>query len=1353
MLAGSAKRGVGGGRGVRVGGGSMKQQQQSLFAFKGFTKTPHTQIHKTQNIVHKDKEEKGKDKEGVFAEAGRKRDKEEEEEEEDAVIQNDKEDKEDKEEEDEDDLVIVAKKKRRRIVQKGNALRGNTQRAAAAKPRTRARRPAPSAAVLMSDDDEMSNGDDDESEESEYEQDDEDDDDDDDDDDDVVDEEDEEEEEEEEEFTPKRRKPQLSSKRKKTASAATTQRGTGSSRLKTPPSSSATPTTLANRIRTTPTPSTATKRTPYQKAVVAASPLTPATLPASAHDDASQNPEERFVDRYTTPPFSSFMSPTTRRDARGRRPDDADFDCTSLRVPSSFLASLPPAQAQWWKLKAESFDAVMLFKMGKFYEMFEMDAHVGAEHLGLLYMKTDERPHVGFPERSYAAYADRLVQRGFRVDVVEQVETPEQLKERNEERKRKGQKKDNVVMRQKVCVLTKGTLVEAFDECSADAANLLVLCELRPEAGTSQQNYSENETTTGCVTGAVLIDAAAGRIECGAVMDDGPARQELRALVSRSRPVEVVSSPGQLAKETERCLDAALAGRSVLRSTHMAPPPPPPIGSQEVRRHRSYGDEWDTFVAHINKMNDTTDATHASRRCALAVRHALALAESYLQRCLVDVQILSRPTLSPLPGAWGRAVAHLLRDDDDGSVGTAGPQHTQTSATTVSAAVGAMSTMHGDDETATAVAVDEMEMDAAAIMGIELLEPAGGDGGVGGSLLSLIDRTVTAPGRRLLRRWLCSPPCASGAILQRQRAIAALRRGGRGTRLSAALRRLPDLERLLARLQSALVGGGRNASNVVLYEDEGRRRVTLLVSALRGIDALASSLLDDVNHAARDDDDDASGRAAAAPSPRPSSSSPQLLLDRILDPHFWRRAQDAASALDFDWAAAESAGRITPRAGADDAHDEAVAAVSSAEQALHAYLEDVREIVRNRSVHYASVGKDSHLLSVPDVALKRVPGSFIVSSRVKGMTRYMTPELEPLVASLVEARENVEHALQAAFRRNVQLFVDSLTLWRECARRAARLDALCSLAAASDALHCAGEGAACTPRILGSSSSSAPRLAARGLVHPCVALALASNGLSFVPNDVSLGGSDTSDERSMLLTGPNMGGKSTALRMVAVAVVMAQLGMDVAASDMELTPFESLFVRMGASDDIAGGRSTFLVELAETASALRGVSHRRSLAILDELGRGTSTSDGLAIAHAVLRHLASIPGCISLFSTHYHGLATSGSDQHRHVQLRHMELREGANGEIAFLYKLRPGQSEKSYGMNVARLAGVPLSVVNAATSQAALMEQRNNSAAPGGDAKDPLALMSRLLDASCRGDSSSLLSIHGSLLSSPSPL
>lgn len=296
---------------------------------------------------------------------------------------------------------------------------------------------------------------------------------------------------------------------------------------------------------------------------------------------------------------------------------------------------------------------------------------------------------------------------------------------------------------------------------------------------------------------------------------------------------------------------------------------------------------------------------------------------------------------------------------------------------------------------------------------------------------------------------------------------------------------------------------------------------------------------------------------------------------------------------------------------------------------------------------------------------------------------------------------------------------DSLrSIWTAASHASAMLDALGALAKTSTT---AGY---CRPIIKECKHDDSPSISVKQGRHPCVDIT--HSGDDFTPNDLTLGENPDSDSpsRVLLLSGPNMGGKSTLLRQTCLIAILAQMGCFVPAEECTLTPFDRIFTRLGASDRILLGQSTFFVELAETAAALRGAT-RRSLCIFDELGRGTSTFDGTAIASAAVKHLVEKNQCITLFATHYHSLLEDWKDQSS-VRLGHMECfvedepnenescddaqNKNIDPDITFLYTLGEGSCPRSFGINVARLAGLPHDVLKKAKEVSSSFEDSLNS-------------------------------------------
>lgn len=491
------------------------------------------------------------------------------------------------------------------------------------------------------------------------------------------------------------------------------------------------------------------------------------------------------------------------------------------------------------------------------------------------------------------------------------------------------------------------------------------------------------------------------------------------------------------------------------------------------------------------------------------------------------------------------------------------------------------------------------------------------------------------------------------------------------------------MERLLARVFSSSEACGRNANKVVLYEDAAKKQLQEFISALRGCELLVEAF-------------------SSLGVLLENTESRQLV--HLLTPgkglpevsSILRHLKDA-----FDWVEASNSGRIIPREGVDMEYDSACNKIKEIESNLMKHLKEQRKLLGESSITYVNIGKESYLLEVPESLRGKVPADYELRSSKKGFFRYWTPKIKKLVSELSQAESEKESALKSILHRLIRRFCEHQDKWRQLISSTAEMDVLISLAIATDYY----EGPACRPVFkVSSDSSKEPCLSAEGLGHPMLRSDSLGKG-TFVPNDVGIGGS--ANASFILLTGPNMGGKSTLLRQVCLAVILAQIGADVPAESFQLSPVDRIFVRMGAKDHIMAGQSTFLTELSETASMLSSAT-RNSLVALDELGRGTSTSDGQAIAESVLDHFIHKVHCLGMFSTHYHHLAVNYRNDPG-VSLCHMacQVGDGADGmeEVTFLYRLTPGPCPKSYGVNVARLAGLPECILQKAASRSRKFE------------------------------------------------
>jgi DNA mismatch repair protein MutS len=537
-------------------------------------------------------------------------------------------------------------------------------------------------------------------------------------------------------------------------------------------------------------------------------------------------------------------------------------------------------------------------------------------------------------------------------------------------------------------------------------------------------------------------------------------------------------------------------------------------------------------------------------------------------------------------------------------------------------------------------AADAMVLDETAVVTLELLASSGGS--VRDSLFGVLDETVTPMGARLLRQWLLRPLLDPAAIGARQTAVGALVEApAERARLRGLLRRVGDLERLTSRATL----GQAHARDLV-----GLRACLTPLAEIRGV------------------------ASAIAAAPIVDALAELAPLDDLRD-------LLAAALEDEPPLGLHDGGLIR-----ESWHDGLAAIVRDAREA-RAWIAGLEERERARTgisslrVRFNRVF--GYGIEVTHAQVGRVPAEYVRRQTLTGAERYVTPELKEYEARALgadERRQRLEHELFEEVRRCVAARAPELLA---TARALARLDVFASLA---EVAHARGH---VRPSVDGSGA-----LAIVEGRHPVLE---ARPGNPVTPNDLALDG----EARIVILTGPNMSGKSVYLRQAAHITIMAQLGAFVPAREARIGVVDRVFTRVGAQDNLARGQSTFLVEMIETATILNNVTPR-SLVLLDEVGRGTSTFDGLAIAWAVVEALHDRGhGAKVLFATHFHEL-TRLAGRLGGVRNFHVAVREW-NDEIVFLHKVQAGGTDRSYGIQVARLAGLPAPVV--ARSKALLAE------------------------------------------------
>ena len=544
---------------------------------------------------------------------------------------------------------------------------------------------------------------------------------------------------------------------------------------------------------------------------------------------------------------------------------------------------------------------------------------------------------------------------------------------------------------------------------------------------------------------------------------------------------------------------------------------------------------------------------------------------------------------------------------------------------------------------------------------LELVEPLRA-GARGTTLLETLDCTVTPMGARLLRQWVLSPLCDPARIERRLDAVEVLAGDSRGrARIREALDGVRDVERLAGR-----AAAGRATPRELGALRDSFARLPDVLEALSGL-------------AGRD-------RSAALDG---LGTGFDLLADL---------RERLAAALEERLPALLADGGVI-RAGFDAELDE----LRELRDGGRRYIATLQQRERERTgIGSLKVGFNKvfgYYLEITHAHAGRVPADYERRQTLAGAERYVTPELKEYEAKVLGAEERMvtrEAELFGALRAGVGA---AATRIQATSRLLARLDVWAALA------DCAVAHRYVRPRI---ARGFAFRL--RGSRHPVIERLMPSG--TFIPNDVAF------DEaaRVLLVTGPNMAGKSTILRQIGLCALMAQLGSFVPADDAELGVVDRLFTRVGASDNLARGQSTFMVEMSETSAILHNATSA-SLVLLDEIGRGTSTYDGVAIAWAVTEHLHDRVGCKTMFATHYHELMQL-PEKLAHARNFNVAVRETGDS-VVFLHRLEPGGTDRSYGVHVAQLAGLPAQVVARAKEVLATLEGEHR-VVPGAPPKAP---------------------------------
>jgi DNA mismatch repair protein MutS len=908
-----------------------------------------------------------------------------------------------------------------------------------------------------------------------------------------------------------------------------------------------------------------------------------------------------------------------------------------------------PLMRQYHAAKKQHPTALLLFRLGDFYELFYDDAVLAARILQItLTSRNKEKdqavPMCGVPYHAAENYIARLIRAGHKVAICEQMEEPGPGKK--------------IVRREVIRVLTPGT---------ATGASLVEPKENNFLAAVARGTVRETGHK-----GQARISRAARATAAGTLGHDDAAGDTSQATASTARTAEVVIGLAYVDLSTGDFRATEFAGEraearlrdelGILRPREILVPQPTSLFPVAV------GPGFNGLGGMETRVDDWI----------FEPQYAARLLEEQFRVVALDGFGLDGHSQA---AAAAGAIVHYLRETS--AISPRKPEDTVAVPSLRPAGAG----LEHLDRIAYYEQQDAMILDAVTARNLELVEPAAGDN-ASATLLRAIDETATGMGARLLRGWILRPEISLTEIEARLDAVAELKsRTIAREEIRKQLEGILDLERLTSRVTLGIATP---------------RDLLALRGSLEKIPALKSLLIAEEIAAGQNDASAGTSSAARLAELRERADEMADLRDLV-----------ARGIADDPPAMANDAGVI--RRGFNSELDELRDIMKQGRQII-ASMEDrerKRTGITSLKIRYNQIFGYYIEVSKPNLAL--VPADYERKQTLVNAERFTSGELKEYERKVLSAEERVleiERRLYSEIRESIAREAGRL---RRAAAAIAQIDVLVNFARLAATRNYTRPEFAGEIEPATADPSRRATLMIVGGRHPVIERLVEEHGERFVPNDLYL---DDESQFLLIITGPNMGGKSTYLRQAALISILAQMGSFVPATQAKLPVLDRIFTRIGASDNLARGRSTFLVEMSEVAAILNTAT-AASLVLLDEVGRGTSTFDGLSIAWAVVESLHGGARPRTLFATHYHEL-TELEQLLPGVKNVHVSVRE-AGSEIVFLRRVEPGSADKSYGIEVARLAGLPNDVIVRAReilrrheeSEEKLTEQLSPGAAP----------------------------------------
>ncbi|KIK59832.1 hypothetical protein GYMLUDRAFT_261825 [Collybiopsis luxurians FD-317 M1] len=901
--------------------------------------------------------------------------------------------------------------------------------------------------------------------------------------------------------------------------------------------------------------------------------------------------EHRDGDSDSDPKFWETIGPSSKKGKGKQKASPVKIGSRRIGEVGPSGETWTPLEKQVLQLKHDNPGTLLMIEVGYKYKFFDEDAKVAANVLGMVAFQDRNFTVASIPVERRDIHLKNLLSRGYRVGIVNQVETAA-LKKVSENRNKPFERK-------LVRLYTAATYVDAMDsiDMTGTHSSPPFLCIVEDRKGNKENDVAIALISICPSTGDVVYDE----------FEDSLMRLELETRLAHLKPAELLCLSDGLTRPTAKLLSEFASNPSSFNGVRM----------ERFPKLMTYSEAFEFLTAFYVEKRQSSLASEN-----LKTGKVLASITAFSSQLVV-------------------ALAHIVKHLSDYNVADA-----------------LLETRFFTKFSHRS----HMVLAANTLRNLEIFENET-DHSVQGSLLWVLDHTKTKFGARLMKYWVGHPLTDRAALRERVDAVEEIihSTSDKLVTLRQILKNLPDLARGLCRIQ---------------YGQCTPQELAVLIPAFKKL-AFAFEPIRDHSEAGFKSHI-LNAIIFSLPALRESTNG---LLQTISLKHTVDGRKDEL------WLDKGKYPKI----------EETRMGLLAVELELQELLKSVRKLLKRPSLQYETVAGEEYLVEVEKSARIDIPASWRLISATRTKARYRPADVQ----SKLEERFRWQETLNIEADRAYSTFLDEISQnhygpLRNAVNKLAEADCLISLAQVG---------------LRPITSYSRPEFTDKDQLeivdgrHPMIEL-LRSD--PFIPNTVRMGTSGES--RSKIVTGPNMGGKSSAVRMVALIVIMAQIGSYVPATSVRLGMLDSILTRMGAWDDLARGRSTFMAEMSETNEILHSATER-SLVILDELGRGTSTFDGMAIASAVLKHLVRSTKCKTLFITHYPLVAAEIEKQYPDdVHNLHMgytaEGRIDGTRDVTFLYRLTRGIASDSFGVECGRLAGMPEDILRAASEKSSVMQQ-----------------------------------------------